>query len=1855
MFKNFNIFFIPPKFNSLRASLWLVGLLWLGLTNVWGQKLIGVAPQGGTYNLGTIYQYDFDLQSLQTLHHFENRYPGANPENTELVEYQSKFYGMTVNGGANGQGVIFEWEPISNAYVKKFDFSPSDGGSPFGSLALYNGKFYGMTIVGGANNAGVIFEWNPTNNVYTKKIDLSSTLGKNPRGTLTLHNNKFYGMTSQGGANNVGVIFEWDPNTNAYTKKIDLSSSLGGNPHGNLAFYNGLFYGMTSWGGANNVGVIFEWNPTSNAYTKKIDFNGSNGASPQGSLIIKEDIFYGMTTSGGTQNQGVIFAWNPANNTYTKRYDFYPQFGYPKGNLTVVGDFFYGVASEGNLEDDGFYGQGAVFKWSETDGIEYGGFSAGERGGGSLVLSGNKLYGLASRGDLPEWAFGGYATGSIYEVSVPDNFTPTTRIRLNVNKGFAPNSLIYHNGKYYGTAAGGAANLGVLFEWNPASGVYTARHDFGFSSGGTGPYGLVSQGDKLYGVARSGYGPNFGGGGIFQFNPATQQYTSNIEFDYEDDRGSMPRTEMTFYNGKFYGVTPNGGANNAGVLFEWYPSNNQYTKKLDFESYANSLRIIGTLLEKDGVFYGLSGGGSNNVGAICEWNPVTNQLIERASFNGTNGSSPQGSLSLKDGKFYGMTANGGANGQGVIFEWNPTTNTLVNKFNFGGNNGRYPQEGGLLLYEGKFYGVVSGGITEKGFLFEWNPDTNIFTKLADFNGTNGEINQSIKLLVVPTVWQGANTANWNDPANWSGGKVPNGSDEVIIPANVQVTINSNVEAGNLTLPQGSSLVIGDGGNLELQSFTGEGEVVFSGTTPKTIPANMNNIAKLTINNASEVSLTEPINVSNVVNIQSGSLNLAGNNLNLGDNGQLNEDLANNHLIKDLTAIDENTPGGAITATNRLVSSASDDIAGLGFEAQRTTGFDYAINVTRYHYQALNTSIARVYGVTGEVAGTNTTLRINYSDSELAGIAIADLRVLRYSENVAPLGWNEVAPPFFPSATLTAGTNYVEVSNINSFSLWTLGESIPALNPIVEDVNAECSVTLTAPVVNDPRFGDITGTTTDPLTYSEQGTYQVNWSFTDGNGNTVTVAQNVVVDDVTAPAIPTLANATGECSVVVVAPTTTDNCAGTITGTTTDPLTYSLQGTYQITWTFDDGNGNQTTTVQNVVVDDVTAPIISLNGSSIINLEAGTPYIELGASASDNCAEGLSVVVAGDVVNTSLVGTYIITYNVNDGNGNAATQVTRTVQVQDTTPPTAPVLSVGAITTTTIELNWSGATDNVGVTNYEVYNGINLVTSLNSGTYTVTGLNPSTNYTFTVKAQDAAGNSSGVSNQLSVSTQAEPITTTQRLEVENGFTKITDLDNDVIVTRGGGATAGTAWSNGLGVSLPDIGDKIQVNFNAPNSGQYIIKVRVRAGNSTNATLFWPDKYGFTFNNAPLTLVGNLATISAISSAFGGSYFGTMESAVLNLTAGNQALEIATLRTAGAIDYLEIISLGGSDNVAPTAPVLSLASASGISIGLTWSGATDNVGVVAYEVYQGTDLIATPNTTTYLVTGLSPNTAYSFSVKAQDAAGNTSIASNVLNVSTTPAIRYEAETNYSVMTDADGDVVVSNGGNPSAFSQNLGVRLSDSGDRIRIHFNVANAGQYLLKMRVRAGTASNSTIFWTGNHYSFRVDGISVTFVGNPTTLSELSSAFTGSYFGTMETGTFIFNAGNHFVDITTGRSTGAVDYFELIEVNTSLAPAAAQQTLAQAEQFHQIVSVQQVYPNPSTQSHFQIALSDEMEGDITCQLFDQTGRLVASRQIKAFKGMNLALDLSEISQKNGIYFLQIGGSQLESRTIKIVKN
>jgi len=111
------------------------------------------------------------------------------------------------------------------------------------------------------------------------------------------------------------------------------------------------------------------------------------------------------------------------------------------------------------------------------------------------------------------------------------------------------------------------------------------------------------------------------------------------------------------------------------------------------------------------------------------------------------------------------------------------------------------------------------------------------------------------------------------------------------------------------------------------------------------------------------------------------------------------------------------------------------------------------------------------------------------------------------------------------------------------------------------------------------------------------------------------------------------------------------------------------GRIEIIYRVRDLAGYEETTTRYITVADEENPVINLNGDSEVTIEVGSTYQDAGATATDNYDGDLtSKIVVNNPVDTNVVDTYTVTYNVTDSNNNSATEVTRTVKVVDTTIP-----------------------------------------------------------------------------------------------------------------------------------------------------------------------------------------------------------------------------------------------------------------------------------------------------------------------------------------------------------------------------------------------------------------------------------------------------------------------------------------------------------------------------------------------------------------------------------------------------------
>jgi len=422
------------------------------------------------------------------------------------------------------------------------------------------------------------------------------------------------------------------------------------------------------------------------------------------------------------------------------------------------------------------------------------------------------------------------------------------------------------------------------------------------------------------------------------------------------------------------------------------------------------------------------------------------------------------------------------------------------------------------------------------------------------------------------------------------------------------------------------------------------------------------------------------------------------------------------------------------------------------------------------------------------------------------------------------------------------------------------------------------------------------------------------------------------------------------------------------------------------------------------------------GSSLIGSipSSSTPTFELNGLAENTSYNSITV-IAGDETGNLSEASNAVSFT--------------TLSPPDTIAPTVPLnLSVSNITETTATLSWAASTDNIGVAAYAVFDGTSFIGSIGNSstpTFELTGLTANTVYTFTVKAADIVGNIS-VSNGLDFTTATGVVAPTYCVSAGQSVTDeyISKVELETI------NNSSTAQSYSDFTSL-------STNLNKGNS--YTITVTPAWTGTAYAEGYsvWID-----YNqDGDFTDAGEQVWTKAASTTtpVGGSF-----TIPLGATSGPTRMRVSMKyngipTSCESFGYGEVedytVSIGNStpDTQAPTAPLnLSVSNITETTATLSWLPSTDNVGVTGYNVYKGPTLISSVSGTSFDLIGLIVGTSYNgFTVKAKDATGNTSVASNSLDLTTTAAtvLIYCASAGQSVTDEYISKVELATINNPS----------------------------------------------------------------------------------------------------------------------------------------------------------------------------------------------------------------------------------
>ena len=131
-----------------------------GLVRDAAGNLYGTTYNGGTYHTGVAFKLSPDGTET-VLHSFGNKGDGLHTQSSMVLDAHGNLYGTSFQGGANGDGTVFEIRPDGTEAVLYSFSGGSDGSNPTGVYLGSNGTLYGVTEAGGANNGGTIFEITP--------------------------------------------------------------------------------------------------------------------------------------------------------------------------------------------------------------------------------------------------------------------------------------------------------------------------------------------------------------------------------------------------------------------------------------------------------------------------------------------------------------------------------------------------------------------------------------------------------------------------------------------------------------------------------------------------------------------------------------------------------------------------------------------------------------------------------------------------------------------------------------------------------------------------------------------------------------------------------------------------------------------------------------------------------------------------------------------------------------------------------------------------------------------------------------------------------------------------------------------------------------------------------------------------------------------------------------------------------------------------------------------------------------------------------------------------------------------------------------------------------------------------------------------------------------------------------------------------------------------------------------------------------------------------------------------------------------------------------------------------------------
>ena len=304
-------------------------------------NIFGAAGSGGTNGDGTVWELAAGGNTITVLATFSSS-TGENPGAGLIEDSAGDLFGTTQFGGTGGNGTVYEVKAGSGVVTTLTSFNGTNGQDPLGGLVMDgNGNLFGTTADGGANGEGAIFElpYNSGSQTYGTIISLASfaavngssenATGAGSRASLVMDSSgDLFGTAGSGGPTSAGTVFELPFSNGSYGAITAATATFNGTNGSHpttplIRDANGNLFGTTSAGGANGLGAIFEVPAgTGTVFTLASLTAATTGSTPAAGLLENSsgDLF-GTADQAGPSSDGTVFEYAPSIVTVTSLVD----------------------------------------------------------------------------------------------------------------------------------------------------------------------------------------------------------------------------------------------------------------------------------------------------------------------------------------------------------------------------------------------------------------------------------------------------------------------------------------------------------------------------------------------------------------------------------------------------------------------------------------------------------------------------------------------------------------------------------------------------------------------------------------------------------------------------------------------------------------------------------------------------------------------------------------------------------------------------------------------------------------------------------------------------------------------------------------------------------------------------------------------------------------------------------------------------------------------------------------------------------------------------------------------------------------------------------------------------------------------------------------------------------------------------------------------------------------------------------------------------------------------------------------------------------------------------------------------